>query len=118
MEKIIAFCGIDCSECAVFIASKENSEEKKQEVAKEWSSADKPLQSEDIHCKGCFDSTDIFWYCSSCPVRACGLEKGVKNCAYCEKYPCLKLHEIYQEFTNPVKAIGRLQEIYHSISRR
>ncbi len=78
MEKIVAFCGINCNECAVFIATQENSEEKRIKVAKEWSSEEKPLKAEDIHCNGCLDPNNLFWYCSSCATRADGVEKGVK----------------------------------------
>jgi hypothetical protein len=46
-----------------------------------------------VTCDGClaFDGR-LGGYCSNCPIRACGVEKGVVNCAYCSDYEtCEKL---------------------------
>jgi len=33
----------------------------------------------------------LFNHCAVCQVRACGIEKGLENCAYCDDYACEKL---------------------------
>jgi len=54
MEKIIAFCGIDCAECKAFIATQENSDAKRREVAEEWSKEfGEKINPKDINCDGC-----------------------------------------------------------------
>lgn len=37
MEKIVAYCGLDCHECGAFLATKENDDQKRAEVDQEWS---------------------------------------------------------------------------------
>jgi hypothetical protein len=41
-----------------------------------------------------------------CEVRACGIEKNVKNCAYCEDYGC----EILNNFFNMAPHVKKLLE--------
>jgi len=84
MGKIIAYCGIICSKCAVFIATQKNDIEEKRRVAKRWK-----RKLEDINCDGCLAKDPrVFRYCKICKIRKCGQEKQVKNCAYCAEYPC------------------------------
>ena len=90
MEKVIAFCGIICSECPAFIATKNNDDNKRKETAKLWSKRyNAYIKPEDINCEGCQSKTgEIFNYCNVCEIRKCGQEKGIKNCAYCSEYVC------------------------------
>lgn len=84
MEKIVAYCGIICSECAVFTATQKNDIEEKRRVAKRWK-----RKVEDINCDGCLtEGPRLFRYCEVCKIRKCGQEKQVKSCAYCTEYPC------------------------------
>ena len=36
MKEMIAVCGLECHECGAFLATKENSDQKRAEVAQEW----------------------------------------------------------------------------------
>lgn len=90
-EKIVAFCGLICSECPAFIAKKTNDNELRKKTAKEWSSEDFPLNPGDINCDGCTTEGELISFCTVCDVRKCGVEKEVHNCAYCVEYPCGKL---------------------------
>jgi len=110
MEMIIAFCGIDCAECKAFIATQENSDARRREVAEEWSKAfGHEIKPEEINCDGCLvrDGRHIN-YCSMCEIRKCGIEKGVENCAYCIDYNCEKLVKFHEQAPN---AKTRLEEI-------
>ncbi len=97
MERMIAYCGLNCAECAAFLATREDDDEKRKQVAEQWSkeyhAAFKP---EDINCDGCSKKGRLFSYCSSCQIRQCGREKEVKNCAYCNDYPCQRLADFFQ----------------------
>ena len=37
MDEIIAFCGITCHECGAFLATRDDNDEKRAEVAQLWS---------------------------------------------------------------------------------
>lgn len=78
MEKIVAYCGLDCHECGAFLATKENDDQKRAEVAQEWSRLFKAeVKPEDINCDGCQSIGGcLFNYCKVCEIRKCGKEKG------------------------------------------
>jgi hypothetical protein len=112
MEKIIAFCGLDCSECGAFIATKENSDAKRGEIAKEWSKAfGHEFKPEDINCYGCLDTTGPhIGYCSICEIRKCGTEKEVENCAYCIDYACEKLEKFHEHTPEAKKRLEVIRQ--------
>ena len=90
MERLIGFCGLVCSECPAFVATKNDDDKERERIAKEWSKEYKhDFVMQDINCDGC---TEIegrhINYCNICKVRACAIEKSIKNCAYCKDYGC------------------------------
>ncbi len=97
MDKMIAYCGLICTECPAFIASlKDNSGERKK-VAELWSKEfNCEIKPEDIDCDGCLEESGrLFSHCKVCEIRKCGREKEVKNCAYCQDYACEKLNNFF-----------------------
>ncbi|GAK50523.1 hypothetical protein U14_01754 [Candidatus Moduliflexus flocculans] len=98
MEQMIAICGLECQNCGAFLATQQNSEQKRIEVAKEWSQmfhAD--IKPESINCDGCLATSGrLFQHCMVCELRACGMAKGVENCAQCAEYACEKLGKFFQ----------------------
>ncbi len=114
MEKLIAYCGLICTECPAFIATEKDSEEEREKVAKEWSEMFKDeIKAEDINCDGCLTKSGrICNYTKICEIRKCAIEKEVKNCAYCDEYVCRKLSKSF-EFAP--KAKETLEEIRKSI---
>lgn len=111
MDNIIAYCGILCSECPAFIAHKENNDELRKKTAEEWSKAfQSDIKPEDINCEGCLVTDGVhIQYCSSCELRKCGVEKKVKNCAYCDEYICEKLKTWFERVP---EAKERLEQIH------
>jgi hypothetical protein len=93
MDEMIAYCGIVCTECPAFIATQQNDDAKRKNVAEMWSKQYKmSVKPEDIDCDGCISgSKKLLNYCSICEIRKCGQDHGVKNCAYCDDYACEKL---------------------------
>ena len=91
--KIVAYCGIPCSDCPAYIATRENDDALRRETAKKWSEMFKSdIKPQDINCDGCpTDSERIFNHCHVCEIRKCAREKKVKTCAGCTEYPCQKL---------------------------
>lgn len=93
-ERIIAFCGILCSECPAFKATQAGDEELLAKTAGEWTSEEHPLEAADLLCDGCiYEDKRAAKFCFDCDVRQCALEKGVANCAYCDDFPCEKLEK-------------------------
>jgi hypothetical protein len=110
-EKMIAFCGIVCTNCRAFIATQTDDTKVKKEVAKAWSTEEEPLKPEDINCDGCLTTgRRLLGFCETCEVRRCGHERGVESCAYCHEYPCAKLTTLWKSITES-NAKATLDEI-------
>ena len=98
MDKMIAFCGINCSSCPAFIATQKDDDDERRKVAELWSKAyDANLKPEDINCNGCISKSEPFFsHCQVCEIRKCGQERNLKNCAFCEDYACEKLNRLLE----------------------
>ena len=98
MGKIVSYCGIVCSECPAFIATKNNDNAKRKETAELWSKQfGHEMKPEDINCTGCTTAAGRkIGHASVCEIRKCGQEKAVKNCAYCDDYVCDSLGKFFQ----------------------
>ncbi|UCG36373.1 MAG: DUF3795 domain-containing protein [Candidatus Bathyarchaeota archaeon] len=104
MNRMIAFCGINCSDCKALVATKENDDAKKTAIAEEWK-----IKPEEVDCHGCIDrSGRHINYWSTCEIRKCGTEKEVENCAHCIDYACEKLGKFHERAP---KAKETLEEI-------
>lgn len=93
MEKMIAYCGLVCTECPAYIATQANDREQLEKVAAEWSKGyNTILTADDCACDGCLATTDRHMsHCGECKIRACAIKKKVRNCAHCSDYPCAEL---------------------------
>lgn len=98
MEQMIAFCGLTCSGCGAYLATKNNDNAQRIKTAEEWSKQfGHNFKPEEINCTGCVSKDKLkFAYCNVCEIRKCGTEKDVKNCAYCDDYACEKLDKFFQ----------------------
>jgi len=92
MEEI-AYCGLDCTECPVFIATVNNDDALRLKTAKEWSKlyadqlSNKELLLEDMDCSGCKSKSGaLFVGCKICPIKKCCEEKKYSHCAGCNEY--------------------------------
>jgi GNAT superfamily N-acetyltransferase len=90
---MIAYCGLVCTECPIYLAGHSGDEQDRERAAEKWNRENGwNLTAGDIFCDGCL-ATDgtMFKYCRECRVRACAKPKGVATCAHCVEYPCPKL---------------------------
>ncbi len=104
-KTIIAYCGINCDKCPVFIATSKNDDDLRQRTAEEWSTvyADilesfgiHGLKPGDMNCRGCRSDRGLFIGCASCPIRKCSQDKGFVTCASCDEYgSCNMLNAFY-----------------------
>jgi hypothetical protein len=92
-KKMIAKCGLTCSECPAYIATQNNDDALRAETAKKWSTMFKAdIQPADINCDGCqSESRKLFSYCNTCEIRKCARERKLATCAGCPDYSCEKL---------------------------
>jgi hypothetical protein len=114
LKDMIAVCGLDCHQCGAFLATQENNDQKRTEVAKEWSKLFKvEIKPEDINCDGCQSiGGPVFNYCNVCEIRKCGKEKGLKNCGYCDKYSCHKLDFIFKNAPNVKTRLDKINSSF------
>ncbi len=104
-ENLIAYCGLDCSRCPAFVATKGNDDELRKKTAQEWTERYRadgrnrpPVKPEDINCEGCLSDGLIYLHCNECKIRKCAMGKGVENCKDCEEYKCVELAELQSHF--------------------
>ena len=94
-KKMIAKCGLVCSECPAFIATRNDDDGLRAETAEKWSAmfhAD--IKAADINCDGCQSASPrLFSHCFECGIRKCALEKKAATCADCAEYSCKQLDE-------------------------
>ena len=98
MDKIIAYCGLVCSDCPAHIATQANDLAAREQVAAKWREEfNAPdITAESVICDGCLtDEGRKFSHCFVCQIRACGVERGVVNCAYCDDYGCEKIEGFF-----------------------
>lgn len=93
MSEMIAFCGLSCTECPTFLATKNDDDEARAKTAAMY--AEKygfDIKPEEINCDGCHsEGGRLIGYCRTCNIRKCGQEKGIQHCGFCDEQPCEKL---------------------------
>jgi hypothetical protein len=111
MNEMISLCGLLCSDCPAFVATKNNDDNKRKEVAELWyRQYNVKLKMEDINCSGCLsDSEPLFCHCRVCEVRRCAKNKGIENCAHCEEYACEILEKIFKMDPETKKRLDKIR---------
>jgi len=102
MEKMIAYCGLVCTDCPGYIATQADDRVALEKVAalwrKEYNAPDITVES--VICDGCLGTEGRkcgHWF--DCEIRPCAMERGVVNCAHCADYArpggCKKLEGFF-----------------------
>lgn len=91
----LGYCGLDCEQCPVFVATARNDDVLRRQTAEQWSKeygeylaahlGQRELEPQDMRCGGC-RSTNLFVGCSICAIRTCATERGLGSCARCREY--------------------------------
>jgi hypothetical protein len=88
-KEIVACCGLICSECNAYKASRNNDLQLAEKTAAEWSAQfHVEVKVEDIWCDGCTAAGRKCAHCSECEIRDCAMKRSVANCSGCVDYPC------------------------------
>lgn len=89
---LLGYCGLDCGQCPVYIATINSNTELKRKTAKKWSIQyqdylDNELTEEELICHGCKSvNHDCFIGCQNCSIRKCCLQKNNETCADCNNF--------------------------------
>jgi hypothetical protein len=98
MEYSFAFCGLDCGNCLIHLATLEADPDVKARMridiadmlARIYKTTPKPEIISD--CDGCrLVNGRLFTGCADCEIRKCATDKNLENCAYCIDYACDRL---------------------------
>jgi hypothetical protein len=116
MNDLVSRCGLKCNECGAYLATINNDDTKRKEVAAEWSKRyEADIKTEDINCEGCLSGGEnVFDHCNVCEIRKCCIERKVINCAHCNDYACDKINNFFKMVPD-VK--NTLNEIRKNIDR-
>jgi hypothetical protein len=98
MDKIIAYCGLVCSDCDAYVATQADDQAALERVAAKWREeyGAPGITVESVLCDGCLTGPRKCGHCAECDLRACGVARGVANCAHCADYAsCAKLERFF-----------------------
>jgi hypothetical protein len=120
MNRMIAYCGLDCARCPIFLVTRETNAEKqnqkREEIAQQIEEKyGMQCRAEDVtDCDGCtIQAGRLFSGCQKCQIRKCAREKALENCAHCSEYACDTLEKFFNYGGKLVegKAKEKLDEI-------
>ena len=75
---MVAYCCLECDKCDVYIATKNNDDELRAKVAKQWK-----MDAEKLYCDGCKSENALF----NCDAKKCAIARGLPTCAHCDDFP-------------------------------
>ena len=110
MDKMIAFCGLVCTECPAYLATQANDENKAKETAEMWSRQfHTEVKVEDVWCDGCLVKGKKCAHCAECEIRACGRGKNLSNCSECDEFACELLEGFFKMVPEARKVLEDLR---------
>jgi hypothetical protein len=115
---IIAYCGLDCSECPTLIAVKTGDRALQEKTAREWSvqfaqyTGRNDLKAEEMVCDGCTTVDDrVFLGCRVCAMRSCARGKNFSTCAECERFEsCEPLNGFFTQAQDAKERLLKLRK--------
>ena len=114
----MAFCGLDCSDCAVYVATKTGDDALRQAYAAHESARWKiQIEPSRLNCHGCKDLQPKSGFCATCEVRQCAMERKLENCASCNDFPCAKLDRVHAAMVNVGKAVNGVAKARLNLDR-
>lgn len=98
MFKMVGYCGLVCSTCPTFLATKNDDDLARRRTVVLY--AEKfgfDLKPEDINWEGCRSAGDkLIGFCRACDIRRCCRGRGLNNCALCDEQPCENLLQFHR----------------------
>ncbi|HUW18352.1 MAG TPA: DUF3795 domain-containing protein [Sedimentisphaerales bacterium] len=120
---MIGYCGLTCHTCPIYVATREEDDEKRRRMRAEIAEQIMKLygqecKPEDVtDCDGCrTESERLYSGCKKCLIRECAGNKGIENCAHCSEYPCKTLEKHFADYPEDGKlARERLDQIRNKL---
>lgn len=110
MNKIIACCGLECSSCDAYIATRNNDDNLRRKTAENWSKMyNANIEAKDINCLGC-GSEVLFSHCFECDIRKCNIDKSQENCGKCCEYACDRINGFFKMVPEAQNVLDGLRE--------
>ena len=81
-KELLAPCGLYCGVCAIMMAHRDNNQKLKERLAPLYG-----VSPQGIRCQGCL-SSEVFAYCTTCPIKSCTFQRGYEGCHQCDEFPC------------------------------
>lgn len=98
MTEIIAYCGLVCHTCPIYLATRLKNKAEQARFRAEIALLYKKqyglnYSADDItDCDGCLTGGErLFAACRNCAIRRCAQERKLESCARCPEYACDKL---------------------------
>ena len=117
MDEMIAYCGLYCHSCAIFLATKEKNDEKRnkmrveiaRQIKEHYGTEHKPEDISD--CDGCKTvGGRLFSGCENCQISKCAKERDIENCAYCSEYACEQLMKLFATDPDAKKRLDKIRD--------
>ena len=103
MPHNLAYCGLTCQTCPIFLATHQPNKEQQLRMRMEIVQLCKEqygiqYRMKDItDCDGCkAESGRLFSTCKNCAIRKCARKKGLENCGHCPDYACNELRAFFE----------------------
>lgn len=110
----LAYCGLNCGECPIYLATVSNNDEGQIRLAREYSTDTCHFSKDDMLCWGCHSNTQSEKMCGDCAIRNCGVKKSCSICAKCNEFPCSILEEYLGENSDSINNLKQLAAKYEN----
>jgi hypothetical protein len=115
-EKLVAPCGLYCGACPMYLATQENSQERLNAFAQQFSARKIQMKLEDVLCDGCIGGGRVAVFCQKCAMRSCAAAKtNVTRCSDCSDFPCSKISNFnndgMQHHSEVLQNLRRIKEM-------
>ena len=111
-ERIVACCGLVCTDCPAYRATQTGDRELLEQTARRWSKPGQPVRPEDVMCDGCTGTgTRVNRFCRVCRVRECARGRGLRDCGHCPEYVCPELAAFWKQLGIEAEARSELDRV-------
>ena len=110
MKNFIAYCGLDCEKCEARLATINNDNELRKQVAETWSKLNNiTITPEMINCEGCRTDGKKTVFCDKlCQIRQCAMNKKNETCGDCAEMKTCK--KVAMVILNNAEALKNLKK--------
>lgn len=110
----LAYCGLNCGECLIYLATINHDEEEQTRLARAYSTDTCIFSKEDMFCLGCHSDLHSEKMCGGCGIRTCGVKRPCSICAECDEFPCSLLEEHLGSNSDGLNHLKQLAAEYES----